>query len=117
VVLEALAAAVPVVATAVGGTPEVIEDGKTGFLVSPGDAAALARRVGDLLDDARLRRALGAAGRCCVAERFSFTAQAEQYQELFARLTRRPTGFSAACGLAGSALSRKRQQKNTYEHR
>jgi glycosyltransferase involved in cell wall biosynthesis len=48
VVLEAMAARVPVVATAVGGTPEVVEDGKTGLLVEPGDRAGLLRALNRL---------------------------------------------------------------------
>ena len=55
VVLEASAARVPVVATAVGGTPEALENGLGGFLVPPGDTV-LARRIGELLGDVRLRK-------------------------------------------------------------
>jgi glycosyltransferase involved in cell wall biosynthesis len=87
VALEAQAAGVPVVATAVGGTPEVIEDGQTGFLVPPGDPAALAERIGRLLIDPALRARFAAAGRERVAARFSFAAQAEDYRNLLASLT------------------------------
>jgi glycosyltransferase involved in cell wall biosynthesis len=99
VVLEACAAAVPVVATAVGGTPEVIEDGVSGYLIGPGDAKALAGRVRDLLASEDLRREMGFQGRQRVLEDFSFPAQAQQYRELFAELTRSgpgPTEESAA---------------------
>ena len=54
VALEASAAGVPVVATAVGGTPEVVADGETGFLVPPGSPTAIAAKVGELLRDPRL---------------------------------------------------------------
>jgi glycosyltransferase involved in cell wall biosynthesis len=84
VVLEACAAAVPVVATAVGGVPEVIEDGVSGWLVRPGDAAALASRLTDALkSDAR---AMGHRGRKRVEEHFTFVAQSVQYQQLFAKV-------------------------------
>lgn len=86
VALEACAAGVPVVATAVGGTPEVIEDGKTGYLVAPGDAAALAARIGDLLSDASQTRRMTARGRARVEESFSFAAQAEAYRAVFQTL-------------------------------
>jgi glycosyltransferase involved in cell wall biosynthesis len=83
VVLEAFAARVPVVATAVGGTPEVVEDGASGYLVPPGDPNALARRLLDLLADDGLRRAMGQRGRERVQAEFTFEAQARQYQQLF----------------------------------
>ncbi|HYT92188.1 MAG TPA: glycosyltransferase [Gemmataceae bacterium] len=86
IVLEAFAAGVPVVATAVGGTPEVIEEGQSGYLVPPGDAAALARRLSDLLGSDSERRAMGARGRQRVQEQFTFAAQARRYQELFETL-------------------------------
>src|SRR5206468_5249267 len=63
IVLEAMAARVPVVATAVGGVPEVLEDGVSGFLVPPGDATALAAKLGEALRDDERRRAMGEHGR------------------------------------------------------
>lgn len=86
VALEASAAGVPVVATAVGGTPEVVEEGVTGFLVRPGDALALAEKINSLLTQAQLRRQFGEAGRRRMINFFSFEAQARAYQELFAEL-------------------------------
>jgi glycosyltransferase involved in cell wall biosynthesis len=86
IVLEALAAGVPVVATAVGGTPEVIEDGINGFLVPPGDPAALAQRIRDALRDDSLRRGMGERGRQLIREQFTFAAQAQAYEQLFAKL-------------------------------
>jgi glycosyltransferase involved in cell wall biosynthesis len=83
IVLEALAARVPVVATAVGGVPEVVEESKSGYLVPPGDAAALARRLGDMLGDDSKRREMGGRGRQCVEEQFTFAAQSARYQKLF----------------------------------
>jgi len=83
VVLEAFAATVPVVATAVGGVPEVVTDGVNGFLCPPGDPDAFADKL-----DAALRledglRDLGVAGRDRVVQDYSFTAQANRYLDLF----------------------------------
>jgi glycosyltransferase involved in cell wall biosynthesis len=86
ILLEALAAGLPVVATAVGGVPEVIDDGRSGYLVPPGRAADLATAVKRLIVDASLRRQFGAAGRQRVAERHSLQVQSEKYQQLFDRL-------------------------------
>jgi glycosyltransferase involved in cell wall biosynthesis len=63
VVLEAMASGVPVVATAVGGTPEAVTDGETGLLVPPGDARALAGALEGTLEDPGYARRLGEAGR------------------------------------------------------
>ncbi len=60
---EAMAFGKPVVATRVGGIPELIDDGQTGFLVDRGDVNAVAERVLRLLDDRELRKTLGYAGR------------------------------------------------------
>jgi glycosyltransferase involved in cell wall biosynthesis len=86
VALEASAAGAPVVATAVGGTPEVIADGETGYLVAPGDATAIAQRVRVLLQNAPLRDQMGSMARQRMQERFSFAAQAQAYQRLLERL-------------------------------
>jgi glycosyltransferase involved in cell wall biosynthesis len=69
--LEAMAAGLPVVATAVGGVPELVSDGNTGFLVPRGDVAALAARLRVLLLDPERRLAMGAAGRARARAEFS----------------------------------------------
>jgi glycosyltransferase involved in cell wall biosynthesis len=66
-----MAHARPVVATAVGGLAEAIEDGESGLLVPPGDVPALRAALERLLSDAELRRRLGAAARERVRERYS----------------------------------------------
>jgi glycosyltransferase involved in cell wall biosynthesis len=82
VALEASAAGVPVVATAVGGTPEAIADGVNGALVPPGQPASIARKVGELLRDTNLRARFGAAGRARMRALFTFQAQAAAYLRL-----------------------------------
>jgi glycosyltransferase involved in cell wall biosynthesis len=94
VALEASAAGVPVVATAVGGTPEVVADGETGLLVPAGDPDALAGALLTLLRDPAVRSRMVAAGRRRMRERFTFAAQAAAYLALFARL--RPSPAVAA---------------------
>jgi glycosyltransferase involved in cell wall biosynthesis len=89
VALEASAAGVPVVATAVGGTPEVIADGETGFLVPPGNPPALAAKVEQLLRNAELRRRFGEAGRSRMRQLFTFEAQAAAYLNLFDTLLKK----------------------------
>ena len=74
VVPQALAVGTPVVATAVGGSPEVIHDGETGRLVPPGDAAALAEGILDLLLHPDRARAMAAAGQRLVRTRFTVDA-------------------------------------------
>jgi glycosyltransferase involved in cell wall biosynthesis len=86
VVLEAMACGVPVVATAVGGTPEVVQDGITGHLVQAGNAEPLAARIESLLESESQRQTMGTSGRARVRQEFTFDAQAHAYQELFAEL-------------------------------
>ncbi|HYV36790.1 MAG TPA: glycosyltransferase [Gemmataceae bacterium] len=90
VVLEAFAARVPVVGTAVGGVPEVIENGRSGYLVPAGDAAALADKIGQVLRDDDVRREMGQRGRQRMEEQFTFAAQSVQYQRLFEQLVDTP---------------------------
>ena len=80
--LEAMAAGKPVVATRVGGVPEIVVEGENGLLVAPEDPEALAEAIGRLLDDEALRRRLGVTGRA-KAQRFSWTAIADEYLNVY----------------------------------
>ena len=82
-ILEAMARRVPVVATAVGGIPEVITDGVDGLLVPPADPPALAAAISRLLADGRLRERIGEAGYRTVADRYSIDAQVRRTQVVY----------------------------------
>lgn len=87
VLLEAMAAGVPAVASAVGDVPDLIEDGVTGLLVPPGDAQALARALARLhAMGPEARRAMGRAGRARVEARYRLDAVAERHLALYASL-------------------------------
>ncbi len=86
IALEALAAGVPVVATRVGGNPEVVRDGQSGRLVPASEPDQLAEAIGQLLADPAQRRALGNWGRQDVRQRFTFEAQAQSYLQLLRQL-------------------------------
>ncbi|RDV84839.1 glycosyltransferase family 4 protein [Ammonifex thiophilus] len=81
--LEAMAAGKPVVATAVGGIPEVVQEGRTGYLVPPGDAQALARALLSLLESPDRAREMGEAGRKRVEERFSSQRMAQEVMAIY----------------------------------
>ncbi len=81
--LEAMAAGIPVVATAVGGTPEAVVDGETGLLVPPRDVPALAGAIDEVLGDPELARRLGAAGRQRARERFDAESAARTIVGLY----------------------------------
>jgi glycosyltransferase involved in cell wall biosynthesis len=82
-VLEAMAAELPVVASRVGGVPELVLDGETGFLVAPGDPHALATSLGWLVDHRELRARLGAAGRVRAETRFNLNSFRRAHLELY----------------------------------
>ncbi len=88
VALEAAAAGVPVVATAVGGTPEVVEHGVTGWLVPSGQPQSISEALNRLLASRELRGTMGDAARRRMREQFTFEAQASRYEQLFEKLTR-----------------------------
>ncbi|HKN19727.1 MAG TPA: GT4 family glycosyltransferase PelF [Dissulfurispiraceae bacterium] len=85
-ILEAMAAGKPVVATNVGGNPEVIVEGSTGFLVPVGDPEALARRIMTFLSDPGSARGMGQEARKRVLENFSVEAMTMRYQSLYREL-------------------------------
>jgi glycosyltransferase involved in cell wall biosynthesis len=86
VLLEALALERPVVAMRVGGIPEVVEDGRTGLLVAPGDAAALAQRCLALVEKPDDARRLAQAGARDVRERFSVDRTAAEVADVYRAL-------------------------------
>ncbi len=88
VVVEAMAMGKPVVGTAIGGTPEQIEDGVTGLLVPPGDPETLAQALDRLLSDSDLRRQMGQAGRGRFLERFEFEAFYRRMLALYEQVLR-----------------------------
>ena len=81
--VEAAAAALPIVATRVGGNADIVGDGVTGLLVEPRDAAALADALARLLDDRELRLAMGQAGRAWALEHGSIDAMGRAYDALY----------------------------------
>jgi glycosyltransferase involved in cell wall biosynthesis len=88
---EALYIGTPVVATRVGGIPEIVDDGVDGVLVPPASSDALAYAIADLLDDPDRRGRMTGAGREKVLRRFSFELMVRQYEALYAqRLARTP---------------------------
>jgi len=86
-ILEAMAAGLPVVATAVSGNPEAVENGVTGLLVPPESAEALAEALVALLHDPERRRRMGEAARQRVGERFAIERIAAEHLALLRRLT------------------------------
>ena len=86
VVMEAMAASKPVVATSVGGTAEVVIDGETGLLVPPKNPEALANAISDMLGNPDRARAMGVAGRNRVAEHFTFQAAARKIENIYYEL-------------------------------
>jgi glycogen synthase len=85
VLLEAMAAGLPVVATRVGGIPEVVDESRTALLVSPGDALSLADAIRRVLTDPALAARLGATGRQHV-ERFSWPRLVPEYLQTFSEM-------------------------------
>jgi len=88
VTLEAMAHGLPVVATRAGGIPDKVRDGETGFLVAPGDVAALAHALHDVLADAGRARDMGARGRVILRQRFSSAVLIDRTLALYDELLR-----------------------------
>jgi glycosyltransferase involved in cell wall biosynthesis len=87
-VLEAMAAALPVVATSVGMLPELLQEGENGFLVAPRATDKLAERLTLLAGNPELARRLGAAGRQRVEREYSLAAMLRRYEELYLSLVK-----------------------------
>jgi glycosyltransferase involved in cell wall biosynthesis len=85
IILQAQAMARPVVATTIGGIPEVVQDNVTGLLVAPKDADALAQKIESLLSDSALANRLRLAGRAQVEGKYSLAAMGERLLRLYAQ--------------------------------
>ncbi len=88
VAMEAMALGKPVVATTVGGVPEVVVDGQTGLLVAPGDAEALGRTIIELLADPERAQEMGERGRQRAASQFDLSDMIERTRAVYADLVR-----------------------------
>jgi glycosyltransferase involved in cell wall biosynthesis len=88
-ILEAMATALPVLATRVGGNAELVEEGRTGLLVPAGDVQAMAQALVTLASAPAAAAALGRAGRERVERRFSLQAMVGAYQRLYDGLLQR----------------------------
>jgi sugar transferase (PEP-CTERM/EpsH1 system associated) len=82
-ILEAMATGVPVLATAVGGSVELVEEGVSGRFFTPGDVGTLARLLSDYATDTALRRAHGDAARRIALEQFSLQVMVSRYEEVY----------------------------------
>ncbi len=103
-ILEGLACEKPVVATRVGSIPETVHDGISGFLTPPGDAAQMADRLVQFLQDSELSAAMGIAGRNHIVNNWSLARMVFGYQELIqiSYLSKTSAGPALKNGLAGS---------------
>ena len=82
-IIEAMAAGKPIVATRVGGIPDLVDEGENGFLVEAGDALDMARSLNRLLADAELRLLMGARARQHASARFRLREVAREYRKVY----------------------------------
>jgi len=86
-IMESLAWGVPVIATEGGGTPEILEDGKTGLFIHQQEPEIVARLIEQVIDDSVIREQMSALGKQVVKERFLLTTMVEKYQETYQKVT------------------------------
>lgn len=84
--LEAMASGTPVICSRIGGLPEIVREGETGFLVEPGNATVLRARIEELTHDPELAARMGRAGRALVSEKFTWDHCAERCLQAYAEL-------------------------------
>ncbi|MBW6519283.1 MAG: glycosyltransferase [ANME-2 cluster archaeon] len=87
-IIESISCCTPVIATAVGGIPEQVQDGFTGYLTPPGDVEAMAGRVVELLEDEGLRLRMGEQAADDARKRFDLERQAQEYLDWYEKITR-----------------------------
>lgn len=108
VVLESMAAGVPVVATRVGGIPDILEHEKSGLLVPPGDDLQLTEAIGRLIPNPALRQAIGSRAKEYAASHFHWDSVSDQYEQLYAKALASKERGSKPSPLAEKESRRKR---------
>jgi sugar transferase (PEP-CTERM/EpsH1 system associated) len=103
-VLEAMATGLPIVASRVGGVPQLVQDGETGLLVKPADPEDLANAIATYVLDQDLRVRHGAAGRAYVQARHSIDVMIAGYDDLYSRLCTRKQGSKQHCAPVTASL-------------
>jgi glycosyltransferase involved in cell wall biosynthesis len=88
VLMQALAMGLPVVSTTVGSIPDVVQDGRTGFVVPPRNPGVLAERILALLDDPALRSEMGRRGRALVEQEYSLSRMLDRLEDVYAKVAR-----------------------------
>jgi glycosyltransferase involved in cell wall biosynthesis len=104
-VMEAMASGLPVVSTAVGGVPDLLANGKEGFLQPPGDVQGLAKSMAFLLNSAEARQSMGAAAARRTKENFDVSRMVQSYERLYEDLMDHSRGFKAGSALCGLSMS------------
>lgn len=109
-IIEAMAARIPVVATAVGGSPELVQDGVHGLLVPPADVTRLSAAIARLISDPELRQQCGLAGRAKVESKHTHATMIAAYRDLYLRSQReslnvQPTRLIRDLGTSARELS------------
>ena len=92
-VIEAMAAGLPIVSTAAGGVPELMQSGKEGLIVQPGRAEELSEAMMTLLKDPALRKAMGAAAAARAKQKFDVAAMVRAYEELYDEISVPPRSW------------------------
>jgi glycosyltransferase involved in cell wall biosynthesis len=92
-VIEAMAAGLPIASTAAGGVPELLQNGKEGFIVQPGHSEQLSEAMVTLLADSDLRRKMGAAAAARAKGKFDVSAMVRAYEELYEEISAPPRGW------------------------
>ena len=82
-IIEAMIAGLPVIATRVGGIPELVEDNVTGFLVPPGDPKTLPKTLQNLLDNSNVRHEMGRAGRAKALREFNLDDMLRKTRQVY----------------------------------
>jgi len=94
--LEAMASGLPVIATAVGGTPEIVRENQNGYLVSVGDVESIAGHIVRLVNNRELRESMGRQSRSSVKKRFDWNATVARYHGIYQQAAHRESSSSSA---------------------